>query len=85
MRLKFLAPHQIVDGVEVPPGDVVEVASRTRARQLVSSGYALPADDDLPATDTAPVEQVADDPAGTYTGYTTSTDTDTTASWETTE
>ena len=84
MRLKFLAPHQIVDGVEVTPGDVVEVASRTRARQLVSSGYALPADDNLPAADTAPAEQAADDPAGTYTGTYTSTDT-TTASWETTE
>lgn len=69
MRLKILAPHQTINGVEIPPGDTVEVANRTTARNLIASGYAVEdpvTETTVAAADDAPqASKPADDPKTT--------------------
>lgn len=43
MKVKILAPHQIIDDKETKVGDIVEISS-TEARPLIQAGYAAKAD-----------------------------------------
>lgn len=59
MKVKILAPHQTVEGKEVKPGETVEVAHASLARQLIRSGYAAAAAEPATSPD-GPQEQAAE-------------------------